>query len=558
MKSTKKRLLSVIISIVLSLSLVAGSMVSVSALDLADIFAGFMGGGSSDSGSSGSVNLSQLFTDWISGLIQESQEPGPIDKLIENIKNEWTGATEDTKDDPNADTTEVITINKAEADNIAELFNLTVNELKNGAPAFNKTVVASMDAQIAQQLQGGLGVVTGIVESLIGTKDLFAGIIEGASKENQVTTKYKYGNDVKNNIPLTGKDYVAALTGDDIKDYTITIYKSGAYKMHIDLKDVEGSAADSGLARVFDVTDKAFTTVNIGTFSLNVNVMFKYINNYVECQVNRDGEITSYTTGMGITFMFQQEDGSYGMEMPYLGVNFQEEGIIYNVITEYSGINYTVRPMGDADNNGKINSSDARTVLRVSAKLDEISETDAMFCDINGDERITSSDAREILRASASLVKLPSTSEILGFDEYKKDERVQKQIDDLVIILMAYQAAKDEETQKELQDYYDNLYGNGSGTTTTPETTTQGDLNTPGNKVEDILGGIGDIISGDSSIGDIRGGGSSGGVEDILGDIIGGDTGGSLGDILGGSGLGDIISGGSSGSIGDIIGGIFG
>lgn len=535
MKSTKKRFFSVIISIVLSLSLVAGSMVSVSALDLADIFAGFMGGDSSGS-SGGSVNLSQMFTEWISGIIQEGQEPGPIDKLIENIKNEWTGATEDTEGDPEADNTEVITINKAEADNIAELFNLTVNELKNGAPAFNKTVIASMDAQIAQQLQGGLGVVTGIVESLIGTKDLFAGIIEGASSENQITTKYKYGNDVKNNIPLTGKDYVAALTGDDIKDYTITIYKSGAYKMHIDLKDVEGSAADSGLARVFDVTDKAFTTVNIGTFSLNVNVMFKYINNYVECQVNRDGEIISYTTGMGITFMFQQEDGSYGMEMPYLGVNFQEEGIIYNVVTEFSGIDYTVRPMGDADNNGKINSSDARTVLRVSAKLEEIGETDAMFCDINGDEKITSSDAREILRASASLVKLPSTAEILGYEEYKKDERVQKQIDDLLIILMAYQAAKDEETQKELQDYYENLYGNGSETTTTPaETTTQGDLNTPGNKVEDIIGGIGDIIGGDSSIGDIIGGGSSGGIEDILGDIIGGgDSSGSVEDILGG------------------------
>ncbi|MBO5933905.1 MAG: dockerin type I repeat-containing protein [Clostridia bacterium] len=532
MKSTKKRFLTAIISLVLSLALVTGSVVSVSAAtELTDIFAGLLGGGSDSN-----MNLSQMFADWINGIIQESEEPGPIDKLIENIKNEWTGATEDTEGDPEADVEEVITIDKAEADNIAELFNLTVNELKNGAPAFNKTVVASMDAQIAQQLQGGLGPVTGIVESLIGTKDLFAGIIDGSNNENQITTKYKYGNDVINNLPIAGKEYVAALTGDDIKDYTITIYKSGAYRMHIDLKDVEGSAADSGLARVFDVTDKAYATINLGTFSLNVNVMLKYVNNYVECQVNRDGEIVSYTTGMGITFLFQQEDGTYGPEMPYLGVNFQKEGIIYNVITEYSGIDYTVRPMGDVDNNGKINSSDARTVLRVSAKLDEISETDAMFSDINGDGKITSSDAREILRASASLVKLPSTAEILGYDEYKKDEKVQKQIDDLIIILMAYQAAKDEETQKELQDYYDKLYGNGGETTTAPaETTTQGELNTPGNKVDDIIGGIGDIIGGDSSIGDIIGGDSSGGLEDILGGIIGGgDSSGSIGDIIGG------------------------
>jgi len=83
--------------------------------------------------------------------------------------------------------------------------------------------------------------------------------------------------------------------------------------------------------------------------------------------------------------------------------------------------------------------------IDLRGKLDEISETDALFCDINADGKITSSDAREILRASASLVKLPSTEDLLGYKEYQKDEKVQKQIDDLLIILMAYQAAKDEE-----------------------------------------------------------------------------------------------------------------
>lgn len=506
MKSTKKRILSAIVSLVLCLALVTGSVVSVSAAtNLEDIFAGLMGGGSGSS-----MNLSQMFADWLNGLIQESEEPGLIDKLVENLKNQWNGATEDTKDDPEADVEEIITIDKAEADNIAELFNLTVNELKNGAPAFNKTVIASMDSQIAQQLQGGLGPVTGIVESLIGTKDLFAGVIDGTNNETQITTKYQYGNDVINNLPISGKEYVAALTGDDIKDYTITIYKSGAYRMHIDLKDVEGSAADSGLSRVFDVTDKAFATVELGTFSININVMLKYINNYVECQVNRDGEIVSYTTGMGITFMFQQEDGTYTTEMPYLGVDFEKEGIIYNVLTEYSGIDYTLRLIGDVDNNGKINSSDARTALRVSAQLDEISETDAPFSDVNGDGKITSADAREILRASANLTKLPSTEELLGYKEYQKDEVVQNHIDDLLVILMAYQAAKDEEAQKELQDYYDKLYGNGGNseesTTKPEETTTKGELNTPGNKFEDIIGGIGNIIGGNGDIGSIIGG----------------------------------------------------
>lgn len=500
MKSTKRKILSAAVSLILCLTLITGSVVSVSAAtNLADLFAGLLGGGSG-----GSINLSDMFANWLNDQIQADKD-SPIDKFVDNLKNQWNGVTDDSKDDPEADTEEVIVIDKGEADSIADLFNLTVNELKNGAPAFTKAQVATMDAKIAQSLQGGLGPVTGLVESLIGTKDIFAGVIDGTSKENSIKTKYPFGNDVINNLPVAGKEYVAALTGDDIKDYTITIYKSGAYKMHIDLKDAEGSAADSGLSRVFDVTDKAYATIELGTFSLNINVMLKYVNNYVECQVNSKGEIISYLTNMGITFMFQQQDGSYSTEMPYIGVDFEEEGIIYNIMTEYSGINFSLRKMGDADGNGKINSSDARTVLRVSAKLDELDEEAVPFCDVTGDGKITSADAREILRASAGLVELPTTEEMLGYKEYQKDEAVQNQIDDLLVILMAYQAAKDEEAQKELQDYYDKLYGNGESTTK-PEETTKGEINTPGNKFEEIIGGIGNIIGGNGDIGNIIGG----------------------------------------------------
>ena len=508
MKSTKRRILSAIVSVVLCLSMVADSFITVSAeINIADMLAGLTG-----NGSGGSINILEEIFKGINDKIQEDEEESAIDKFVEGLKNMWTGTPDETpdetpEDDLEEDSAEVVVIDKGAAENIATLFNLTVNELKNGAPAFNKTVIATMDATIAESLQGGLGPITGIVESLIGTKDLFAGVIDGTNNETQVTTKYQYGNDVINNLPIAGKEYVANLTGDDIKDYTITAnIKTGAYRMHIDLKDVEGSAAQSGLAHVFDVTDKAYATVELGTMSLNINVMLKYINNYVECQVNRDGEIVGYTTGMGITFMFQQPDGTYSTKMPYFDVDFEEKGIIYNVITEYNAIDYTLRKMGDADNNSKINSSDARLVLRVAAKLDEIKETDALFCDINGDESINSSDAREILRASAGLIKLPTTEEILGFREYKKDEAVQNHIDDLLAILMAYQAAKDEKEEEELKDYYDKLHGSNGETTTKPEETTKGELNTPDNIVDDFIGGIGSIIGGNGSIGDIIGG----------------------------------------------------
>lgn len=499
MKRTNRKIFSATVSIVLSLVMLAGTVFSVSAeTNIADIFAGLTGNSTGNT-----VNLSGMVSQWLNEMIQEDEESA-IDKFVDGLKNQWSGITgEDTevedKDDIEDAPEEVIVIDKGAADNIATLFNLTVNELKNGAPAFNKTVIASMDSKIAQSLQGGLGPVTGIVESLIGTKDIFAGVIDGTNKENEITTKYPYGNDVINNIPISGKEYVATLTGDDIKDYTIAAnVRTGAYRMHIDLKDVEGSAAQSGLANVFDVTDKAYATIEFGTSSFNMNVMLKYVNNYVECQVNRDGELVGYTTCMGITFMFQQDDGTYSTEMPYMDVDFEEEGIIYNIITEYSAIDYTERKMGDADNNGEINAADARSVLRVAAKLDEIKEEDAPFCDVNGDGKIQAADARDILRAAAKLSTLPTTEEILGIKEYQKDESLQNHVKDLLAILVAYQAAKDEEAENELKDYYDNLYGNESNDepTSKPEETTTREINTPGNKVEDVIGGIGNIIGG--------------------------------------------------------------
>lgn len=73
--------------------------------------------------------------------------------------------------------------------------------------------------------------------------------------------------------------------------------------------------------------------------------------------------------------------------------------------------------MGDVDLNGKLEPSDARTVLRVSVQLDELEgvkdgavlpndkaePTKGQLADIDGDKRITPSDARAILRMSVML-----------------------------------------------------------------------------------------------------------------------------------------------------------
>ena len=488
----KKRIFAAFVSVSLCISLLF-SGITASALNAAEIIGaitGITGGGSS-------INISQAFSDFLKEATQDESD-SVIDKLVQNIKDKFNGtdSSGDTTEPGNGED-ESITLDQGAAENIAELFNISVNELKKGSPAYvetkNVTIAQDMDSTMASFA----GVLTGMVESLIGEKDLFAGIIGGIEKETIITTKYPSGSDVKNNLPVSGKDYVACITADDIKDYTITIYRSGAYKMHIDLKDVEGSAAQSGLAHVFNTSDKAFATVEIGSFSTNIGVKFKYVNNYVECHVDRDGKLNSFTTNMGITFLFQDpETGIYSDEMPYFGVNFEEEGIIYTVNTEYSGITYTTRPMGDATDDGKINSSDARDVLRASCGLKTLDATTIKYCDVTRDGKITAADAREILRAAAMLTTLPTTEEALGIKNYVMSESTQAHVDDLLVLIMAYEAAADAAEKEALQDSYNDKY---NGTTTEEPTT--GELNSTGNKVEDVLDFIGGIIGGGSLFG---------------------------------------------------------
>ncbi|MBR5426730.1 MAG: leucine-rich repeat protein [Clostridia bacterium] len=63
---------------------------------------------------------------------------------------------------------------------------------------------------------------------------------------------------------------------------------------------------------------------------------------------------------------------------------------------------------GDANNDGKVNSADARTVLRHAASLEKLeNENDLLASDVNSDGKVNSKDARMILRASAKIEPLP-------------------------------------------------------------------------------------------------------------------------------------------------------
>ncbi len=69
---------------------------------------------------------------------------------------------------------------------------------------------------------------------------------------------------------------------------------------------------------------------------------------------------------------------------------------------------------GDFDMNGRITAMDARSILRVGAKIDECTEEQAIIADMNNDSRITAMDARTVLRISAKIETSDETVEIGG------------------------------------------------------------------------------------------------------------------------------------------------
>lgn len=62
--------------------------------------------------------------------------------------------------------------------------------------------------------------------------------------------------------------------------------------------------------------------------------------------------------------------------------------------------------LGDVDSNGQITASDARLILRYSAKLEKFTDTQILSSDINADGKVTAADARLLLRYVAGLVIL--------------------------------------------------------------------------------------------------------------------------------------------------------
>lgn len=66
----------------------------------------------------------------------------------------------------------------------------------------------------------------------------------------------------------------------------------------------------------------------------------------------------------------------------------------------YSKTNF---PPGDVDRNGLVTASDARLILRCSARLQSLDAEQKKLADVNSDGRVTAADARLALRIAAKL-----------------------------------------------------------------------------------------------------------------------------------------------------------
>lgn len=94
-------------------------------------------------------------------------------------------------------------------------------------------------------------------------------------------------------------------------------------------------------------------------------------------------------------------------EVPTANVPTTETPTTSEPTTEYSD-DYQI---GDVNNDKKITASDARLVLRISARLEKASDLQIKAADIDNNGKVTAADARKILRVSAKLDTFENNSE---------------------------------------------------------------------------------------------------------------------------------------------------
>ena len=504
MKKISRKIISVTLCVILCVSSVIPALAA-GGLSIADIIKGAISsevGGSTGSdesisdmisglitgGGLGDINIAEIIAKKIDDEInKESPAKELIDKIISNIKN---GVPDDGSDDPSVE------VDKEALDYAVQLFNLTVNRIKQEKPY----VVKSENSGLSQSAQKDIDaqwmpVLSAIASSVVKDTSLVPAVIGAISEENAVSTRLPNGVSHDADMPLSGTPYVSTIKPEQVKNFSMTIHKSGAYSIRLDLPTVYGSPVGTGYDALYDVTDNSTFKINlIKGLSMETPVYIKYINSYAEVNVNKKGNISGYRVHIECTASLADENGNnpIGIKPEITSAfNFEEKGLIYVMEETYTGFNWDPRKIGDVNNDNKVSAADARLVLRAAAKIDVLDETDADFADVDRDGSVTTADARRILRASAMMDTLPTTSDVMTIDTTLK-EKNQTAVDNLILIILAAEAEKKNNQPSEPV----------SGETTTAkvdpgskdETTTKknyaDEINNGGQLINDIINGI--------------------------------------------------------------------
>ena len=87
-----------------------------------------------------------------------------------------------------------------------------------------------------------------------------------------------------------------------------------------------------------------------------------------------------------------------------INIGIDDSAVITNGLKFSLGnTEYSIILKGDANADGKISAADARTILRIAAKLENPDDVTKESADINSDGKVTSSEARSVLRFAAKL-----------------------------------------------------------------------------------------------------------------------------------------------------------
>lgn len=320
---------------------------------------------------------------------------------------------------------------------IAELFNNSVNPIKEQRPAFEMNKSQGITGTDSEQVAEIIGKAYNIIDSigilssfLAGNMDKlgpFKELIEAATGLNLDELKQTFetatgsvllknsseektdlifkGTDCDSIVSVSGEPYVSALTTADIGSYDFIPEYSGAYSIKISINDEINPTKESAMGRVFDLvnTDKLETFVKtiIPDFDIDKAVL-KYQNAYAECRVNAQGQLIYYKTHYEINLGLLDSFKDSFEFIDFSEVEFFDQSI-YIVEAEYKNFNWNPLLFGELNSDEKIDAGDARVALRAAAKLFNPSDIQVLAGDINGDGKLNAADARLLLRHAAKL-----------------------------------------------------------------------------------------------------------------------------------------------------------